>query len=219
MILGLDTATPATTVALLGAGGEVHEARHDPRPGERPGHGTRLLALIDAVMAEAGAEWAEVETIATGIGPGLFTGLRIGVSTARALGQARALPLAGVSSLAALAAGAREALLRPVTAVIDARRGEVFAVAFDAAGRALGEPAAVRPSELARRLSGALAVGDGSVRFREELEAGGAEIPADDSPLHRLSAVHVCRLGAEAEPVGPDGLLPSYVRAPDAELR
>jgi tRNA threonylcarbamoyladenosine biosynthesis protein TsaB len=170
-------------------------------------------------MGEAGATWPDLERIGAGVGPGSFTGLRIGIATARALGQAHGLALAPVSSLAALAQGAREALGRPVTAVLDARRGEVYALAFDAGGRPLGEAEALAPEALATRLAGALAVGDGSLRFREQLEAAGAEIPAGDSQLHRLSAVHVCRLAAEVEPVAPEGLLPHYVRAPDAEQR
>jgi tRNA threonylcarbamoyladenosine biosynthesis protein TsaB len=206
VILGLDTATPSTAVALLGPGHEV-ERRDDPPPGERPGHASRLLTLVGEVVPD----WDAVSRIAVGIGPGGFTGLRIGIATARALAQARDLPLVGVSSLAALAAPHQG----PVVAVIDARRGEVFA-----ASPGFFEPMALGPEALAARIQpGRLAVGDGAVRFREELERAGAVVPADDSPLHRVSALEVCRLGAAGEPADRDALLPDYRREPDAQPR
>jgi tRNA threonylcarbamoyladenosine biosynthesis protein TsaB len=100
-------------------------------------------------------------------------------------------------------------------AVIDARRGEVFAAA---PGRF--EPVALKPEDLAARIEpGWLAVGDGAVRFREPLERAGAVIPADDAPVHRVSALQVCRLGAQGEPADRDALLPDYRREPDAKPR
>jgi tRNA threonylcarbamoyladenosine biosynthesis protein TsaB len=205
VILGLDTATAATAAAVLGDGVR-REARDDPAPGARPNHATKLLALIEEAVA---GEWERVERIAVGVGPGGFTGLRHGIATARALAQARELPLVGVSSLEALAAG------EDVYAVIDARRGEVFAYA---AGRL--EPQAIAPADLAAQLvPGARAVGDGAVRFREELERGGADVPPDDSPVHRVSALEVCRLGAAGEPGRRDALVPDYRRDPDAKPR
>jgi tRNA threonylcarbamoyladenosine biosynthesis protein TsaB len=207
VILGIDTATPATAVAVWAPDGPAVERRDDPPRGERPGHASRLLALVDEVVEE----WAAIERIAVGVGPGGFTGLRIGIATARALAQARDLPLVGVSSLAALAAPHEP----PVVAVIDARRGEVFAAS---PGRF--EPVALAPAALAARIEpGSLAVGDGAVRFREELERAGAVVPADGSPLHRVSALEVCRLGAAAEPTDRDALLPDYRREPDAQPR
>jgi tRNA threonylcarbamoyladenosine biosynthesis protein TsaB len=231
VILGIDTATPSTAVAVWSPGHAV-ERRDDPPPGGRPGHASRLLALIEEV-----ADWDAIERIAVGIGPGGFTGLRIGIATARALAQARDLPLVGVSSLEALAYGVRGSDPFPglgaaepnaragygvrgsdpsgVVAVLDARRGEVFAASPGAF-----EPVALAPAALAARIvPGALAVGDGAVRFRDELEGAGAVVPADDSPLHRVSAVHVARLGAAAEPAGRDTLLPDYRREPDAKPR
>jgi tRNA threonylcarbamoyladenosine biosynthesis protein TsaB len=205
VILGIDTATPATAVAVWSPDRAL-ERRDDPPPGGRPAHASRLLALVHEL-----AEWDAIDRIAVGVGPGGFTGLRIGIATARALAQARDLPLVGVSSLAALAAPVEG----PVVAVIDARRGEVFAAspgAFD--------PVALKPADLAARIQpGAPAVGDGAVRFREVLERAGATVPADDSPLHRVSAIQVCILGADREPAGRDALLPDYRREPDAMPR
>ena len=207
MILGIDTSTPATAVAVWSPDGPAVERRDDPPPGQRPGHASRLLALVNEVVGD----WSDVERIAVGLGPGGFTGLRIGIATARALAQARDLPLVGVSSLAALAAPHEG----PVVAVIDARRGEVFAASPGAF-----EPVALAPEALAARIEpGWLAVGDGAVRFRMELERAGAHVPADDSPLHRVSALEVCRLGAAGEPADRDALLPDYRREPDAQPR
>jgi tRNA threonylcarbamoyladenosine biosynthesis protein TsaB len=210
--VGFDTATPATAVALL-RGEEAIEARHDPAPGERPGHAAQLLALIAEVMKRGAVGWSDVQRLAVGVGPGSFTGLRIGLSTARSLAQARELPLAGTSSLAALAAPVKA---DRVAAVIDARRGEVFAAIWEG-GRQTLAPVAIPPAELAARWpQSTVAVGDGAVRFRQELEAAGAIIPADDSELHRPSAVWICRLGdwTDSTPV-----LPSYLREPDAKPR
>jgi tRNA threonylcarbamoyladenosine biosynthesis protein TsaB len=215
VILGIDTATPSTAVAVWSPDHAV-ERRDDPPPGTRPTHASRLLTLIEEIV-----EWDAVERIAVGIGPGGFTGLRLGIATARALAQARDLPLVGVSSLAALAAAVRgsDPLTRcqtpAVVAVIDARRGEVFAAA-----PGVFEPVALAPEALAARIGpGWLAAGDGAVRFREELERAGAVVPADGSPLHRVSAIEICKLGATGQPAGRDALLPDYRREPDATPR
>jgi tRNA threonylcarbamoyladenosine biosynthesis protein TsaB len=218
VIVGIDTATAATAAAVWAPGGLAIERRDDPPPGERPGHSARLLVLVEEALAAAGAGWDAVERIAVGVGPGGFTGLRLGIATARALAQARDLPLAGVSSLEALAAAAGEdAAAATVLAVIDARRGEVFAAAWRGGEQVL-EAVAIAPAELAAIVDpGTLAVGDGAVRFREELERAGAVVPPDGSPAHRVSALAICRLGAGGEPTERDALLPDYRREPDAK--
>jgi tRNA threonylcarbamoyladenosine biosynthesis protein TsaB len=199
-------------VGLWAPDGPAVERRDAPPPGSRPRHATRLLGLVEEVFDAAAVGWDAVERVAVGVGPGGFTGLRLGIATARALAQARDLPLVGVSSLAALAAAADGA---DVVAVIDARRGEVFAAAPGAFG-----PAALAPDALAARVEpGWLAVGDGAVRFRAELERAGAVVPADGSALHLISALQVCRLGAAVEPDDRDALLPDYRREPDATPR
>jgi tRNA threonylcarbamoyladenosine biosynthesis protein TsaB len=219
VILGLDTATASTAVGLWGPDGPEIERRDDPPLGARPAHAGRLLLLVEEVLAAAEADWDAVDRIAVGVGPGSFTGLRLGIATARGLAQARDLPLVGVSSLAALSKGVRPPYVRGksavVVAVIDARRGEVFAAAEERFG-----PVALAPEDLAARIEpGWLAVGDGAVRFREPLERAGAVIPADDDPQHRVSALQICRLGATGEPADRDALLPDYRREPDAQPR
>jgi len=216
-VLAFDTATAATVVGLLEAGGALTEARHDPPPGGRPEHAQRLLPLVHQVVED----WDAVARIGVGLGPGSFTGLRIGIATARALAQARGLPLVPVSSLEALALGAAGASTPPViAAVVDARRGEVFAAAWEGS-RAVLAPAALAPATLAERLRGVeapvQAVGDGAVRFRQELTRAGVAVPADGSSAHRIGAAALCRLGAAGEPVDRDGLLPDYRREPDAK--
>ena len=217
ILVGIDTATPSTVAGVLLDDGRVVEARDDPAEGSRGNHAARLLPLLEDALAEAGVGWDDVERIAIGVGPGGFTGLRIGIATARALAQGRGLPLAPVSSLAALAAGAGDG---PVAAVLDARRGEVFAGVWDG-GRELLAPVALAPDLLAERLVALdvplQAVGDGAVRFRQELEGAGAAVPVDGSAVHRIAAAPLCRLGAAAEPTARDRLLPDYRREPDAK--
>jgi len=223
-LLALDTATPATTVALALDDENLLTRRHEPRPGERPGHVSELLPLALELLDEAGIGFDRLDRIAVGIGPGTFTGLRIGVATARALAHAHGLPLVGVSTLQALAAGA-EADAAPVRlAVLDARRGEAFAAAWsaDPAAEPLLAPAALAPDALAAAAAalpaGVVAVGDGAVKFRAVLEAAGVAVPADDFAAHRVEAAVHARLAAGMEPMAPDAVLPAYLRLPDAEL-
>jgi tRNA threonylcarbamoyladenosine biosynthesis protein TsaB len=220
VILGFDTATPSTAAAVLLDDGTVVERRDDPAPGERPRHASRLLELIEEALAGAQADWEAVTRLAVGVGPGGFTGLRIGIATARALAQARLLEVTAVSSLMALAAGASHD--GPVAAVIDARRGEAYFAAYDS-GRPVAEPAALSPERLAAAVAELratpLAVGDGALRFRVELERAGAAVPADDDPVHRVSAVAICRLGETAPIITLDELVPDYRREPDAKPR
>jgi tRNA threonylcarbamoyladenosine biosynthesis protein TsaB len=224
IVLGLDTATSATVVGVLGADGVVHEVRDDPPPGARPAHAARLLGAVDEALAAAGVGWDDVTRLAVGVGPGSFTGLRIGIATARGLAQARGLEIVGVSTLEALARGAEA---KRVLAVLDARRGEVFAAAWEGSDpfRVVEgfAPAALAPEALAEKVRAMpvapLAVGDGSVRFRGSLEAAGAQVPPDEDGVHRLRAEQVCKLGAEGRPTDRDALLPDYLREPDAVPR
>jgi tRNA threonylcarbamoyladenosine biosynthesis protein TsaB len=248
-VVGFDTATSATAAALSLGEGPVAELRDDPPGGAHPGHATRLLAMAQELLDGAGVGWAELDLIAVGLGPGTFTGLRVGIATARGLAQSLSLPVVGVGSLQALAEPALEATARgsdadagaaggrAVLAVIDARRGEAFAAAFELAGDIAGPiateltaPAALAPADLgapmqdldARGLAREwLAVGDGAVRYRAELEHAGAGVPSDSSLLHRVSAAAICAAGARSArtPTGSlDAILPDYRRRPDAEL-
>ena len=173
--------------------------------GQRATHGRstaaqHLLSDVDALLAEAGVETTDLGAIVVGTGPGTFTGLRIGLATARALGFALQIPVRGVSTLDALLYGDGVDV-----ACIDARRGEVFA-----AGAGI-EPSVLAPERLAERLRpGAVVAGDGAVRYREQLAT--AVVPPDESPLHIPWAVNHAALIDRAGP--PD---PTYLRAPDAD--
>jgi tRNA threonylcarbamoyladenosine biosynthesis protein TsaB len=217
-VLGMDTSTAATSACLLRADGEAFAS--DPPPDrllQPPGHSRELMPALAQTLRDAELDWPDVDAIAVGVGPGTFTGLRIGVATARSLARACGARLHPVGSLAALAAGIDAELRLPL---IDAKRGELFAALYDADGSELVAPLATRPEELAERLgeraSAALAAGDGSLRFRAVLEAAGVRVAAGDSELHVVRALHVCRLAASAPPAAPEGVFPNYLRQPDA---
>lgn len=216
VVLAFDTATSATVACALSPGGGLAERRDDPSPGDRPRHIQRLVALCEEALAAIGAGWGDVTRIGAGVGPGSFTGLRIGVATARALATACSVEAVPVSSLETLALGAAPA--GDVLAVIDARRGEVFAAVFRS-GRREAPPAALAPGALAGVAGPArLAVGDGAVRYRAALQDAGLEVPPDGDPRHRVAGGPLVRLAAAGSPVPVATLVPDYVRLPDAEL-
>ena len=192
VILAFDTATTVATSALVRDGDVV---------GERASTAVRLLEDADALLREAGVAPEGLDAVVAGTGPGSFTGLRIGLAALRALAFALDIPAAGVSTLAALAAGAPGAL-----PMVDARRREIFTLVD-------GEPRALAPSALVLR-PGTLCVGDGARRYRSLLEQAGAEVPPDESELHLPRARTHARLARE---FGSAELVePLYVRLPDA---
>jgi tRNA threonylcarbamoyladenosine biosynthesis protein TsaB len=193
LILAFDTATGVATSAMVGDGETLAERSSIP---------ARVLEDVDAVLRQGGAQASSLEGLVVGTGPGSFTSLRMGLSAARALSFALEIPIAGVSTLDALAAGAPGAL-----PVIDARRKEVFTLVD-------GIPVAIAPAST--RLSpGQVCVGDGALRYRDLLEAAGAEVPPDQSELHVPRASLHAGLAGD---FGPAELVePLYVRVPDAD--
>jgi tRNA threonylcarbamoyladenosine biosynthesis protein TsaB len=223
VVLGVDTATAHAAVALTRAGEPVREVSAPPEPDGRPRHSQALLAEIERCV-DAGGGWGSVDRIAVGIGPGSFTGLRIGIATARGLAQARALPIVPVGTLAALARGMSTSSPLPgdvLLPVIDARRGEVFAALYDRHGEEIWSPLVAAPEPLAKRLaeldSTPLAAGDGALRFAAELDAAGAAVAPPGDEVHRVAARHVCALGEGATEASPEAIGPLYLRPPDAK--
>jgi tRNA threonylcarbamoyladenosine biosynthesis protein TsaB len=220
-VVGLDTATDDTAVAATRGGEVLYEAQLGPAGKGGPLHATSLLGEVERAVEAAGG-WAEVGRIGVGLGPGSFTGIRVGVAAARGLGLGRGLPVLGVGTLDALglglagAAGGRDGL-----AVTDARRGEIFAALYSPAGERLWGPLVSSPEDLAERIAAlsrpALCAGSGAVRFRRQLAGEGAEIPDDADPVHRVAARQVCALADVAEDGESGPGAPIYLRAPDAE--
>ena len=190
LILAFDTATDVATAALVDG---------DEILGERYTTARRLLAEVDTLLRQRSVHPSELGGLVVGTGPGSFTSTRIGIAVARGLALALGLPVAGVSTLSALAAALPGAL-----PVIDARRREVF----------VPGPAAIDPNGLSLE-PGTTCIGDGARRYRSLLEGKGAVVPPDDSELH----VPRARLHALlARDFGPaERVQPVYVRAPDAD--
>ena len=193
LTLAFDTATTVATAALVREGTVL---------GERVSRAVSLLEDADALLQEAGAKQADLRRLVVGTGPGSFTGLRIGLAAARGLAFALDLPVAGVSTLQALAAGAPDAL-----PVIDAGRREVFTLAD-------GQPVIRAPQDLELEPD-TLCVGDGALRYRTVLVERGANVPPDDDPRHLPRARFHAELASEFGPA--DQVDPLYLRVPDAE--
>lgn len=193
LVLAFDTATDVATSALVRDGHLV---------GERASVARTLLAAVDEILRDAGLGPTDVDAVAVGTGPGSFTGTRIGIAVARGLGLALDVPAAGVSTLDALASGTPGAI-----PIVDARRGEVFTLGPG------GSPVSLAPDAL-DAARGTTCVGDGAIRYRDVLEARGADVPPDDDPAHLPRALFHARLATGFGPA--DEIAPVYVRAPDA---
>jgi tRNA threonylcarbamoyladenosine biosynthesis protein TsaB len=242
-MVGLDTSLPTTSVCVMRSDGATFETP-PPEIARLLGparHSEELLPELARRLAEAEVAWRDIDSIAVGVGPGTFTGLRIGISTARAIGQALDVRIWPVSSLEALAAHLARSELEAghFLSLIDARRGQVFAALYRRPGKggegelhdeaetgdemeALVGPTVMDPDDLlqlVRRLDQTpLCAGDWALRFRDELRGAGAEIPPSDSGLHAVSALQVCRLADSVRPVRAEEVQPLYLRLPDAEI-
>jgi tRNA threonylcarbamoyladenosine biosynthesis protein TsaB len=221
-VVGFDTATADTAVCAMRGEEVLYEELLGLAPDGSPRHSTALLAEVERAASAAGG-WEAVDRLAVGLGPGSFVGIRIGIATARGLAASTALPLSGVCTLDLLgrALGELADPERDRLAVLDARRGEVFAALYSPAAERLWEPLVASPAGLAERVAGLpappLAAGSGAVRFRDELASRGVDVPEDADPVHRIAARHACALTEAAPAEADDRLEPIYLRAPDAE--
>jgi tRNA threonylcarbamoyladenosine biosynthesis protein TsaB len=191
LVLAFDTATDVATSALTRDGDVLGERVSVPRT---------VLEDADALLRAADRVPSDLQGVVVGTGPGSFTSTRIGIALARGLALSLEIPVAGVSTLDALAAGATDAL-----PVVDARRREVF----------IPGPKAVSPNELEVE-PGTVCVGSGAVRYREILERLGAIVPPDGDPAHVPWARLHAALAEDFEP--PETVAPIYVRVPDVEV-
>ncbi|MBY8883839.1 tRNA (adenosine(37)-N6)-threonylcarbamoyltransferase complex dimerization subunit type 1 TsaB [Streptomyces sp. PTM05] len=211
LLLAFDTATPAITAAVHDGTAVVAESTVvDARR-----HGELLLPSVDKVLAEAGASLSDVTGVVVGVGPGPYTGLRVGLVTAAAFGDALGVPVHGLCTLDGLAhaAGASGTVGEgPFVVATDARRKEVYWARYEGPGRRVTDPAVDRPADIAERVAGLPAVGAGAALY--------PEVFTDVRPPADQSAGALASLAAQRLATGGEFLpaLPLYLRRPDAQV-
>lgn len=218
LILGLETTAAAASCALWQDGSLL--AMSYQRSALT--HSRTMLPMIEDMLKNADLNMADVDTIAVAQGPGSFTGIRIGVATAKGLCWGAGKKAVGVSTLEAMARNvlfaAGDAVICPV---MDARRSQVYGALFDNTGKRLTEDAAIAAAELAAKLKelgrSALVLGDGWAVFEKALQQEEIPYRIGPEPLRYQNAWGVCVAAAEKEPIGADELLPVYLRLSQAE--
>ncbi|MFF3321378.1 tRNA (adenosine(37)-N6)-threonylcarbamoyltransferase complex dimerization subunit type 1 TsaB [Streptomyces sp. NPDC002889] len=206
LLLAMDTATPAVTAALHDGSSVVAESsRVDARR-----HGELLLPAVDAVLAEAGVKLDAVTGIVVGVGPGPYTGLRVGLVTAATFGSALGVPVHGVCTLDGLAYVC--GLDEPFVVATDARRKEVYWARYADPRTRVTDAAVDRPADIAGQVAGMPAVGAGALLYPETF-------PDARGPEH-VSAGALAALAAGKLEAGEDFLDPQplYLRRPDAQV-
>ncbi|MEV4492256.1 tRNA (adenosine(37)-N6)-threonylcarbamoyltransferase complex dimerization subunit type 1 TsaB [Micromonospora coxensis] len=213
LVLVVDSSTPAVTAALVevsaeGVASRAHRCTVDARA-----HGELLAPQVDAVLTDAGVRPRDLTAIVAGLGPGPFTGLRVGLVTAATMGQVLGIPTYGVCSLDGI--GHPVAAGEPVLAATDARRREVYWAVYDGAGQRIAGPNVDAPAvaaDRARELAVTAAVGDGAHRYADVLGLPlRAEPRYPDATALAVLAAERIRAGAPGE-----ALTPLYLRRPDA---
>ncbi len=205
MLLAFDTATPQVTVAVADGATALAERRSE----QSMRHGEQLAPLIERVLADAGVERSSLTGIAVGVGPGPFTGLRVGLVTARTLGYVLGIPVHGVCTLDALAAEAvaTGTVDADFTVATDARRKEVYLATYDGSGRRLDGPEVARPADVA---TDGPVVGPGAELYPQAFPDGRPPLLPSAGWLARIVAA---TLAGGGEPLPPE---PLYLRRPDA---
>ncbi|MER6305242.1 tRNA (adenosine(37)-N6)-threonylcarbamoyltransferase complex dimerization subunit type 1 TsaB [Streptomyces sp. NPDC001739] len=208
LLLALDTATPAVTVALHDGERVLAESRQvDARR-----HGELLLPAVDRVLAEAGRKLDEVSAIIAGVGPGPYTGLRVGLVTAATFGAALDVPVHGLCSLDGLAHAS--GLTEPFVVATDARRKEVYWARYKDARTRLTEPAVDRPADIADQVAGVPAVGAGALLYDSVFTGVRRDAPEHQS-AGALADLAAAKLAAGEQLLPPQ---PLYLRRPDAQV-
>ncbi|MFI7523118.1 tRNA (adenosine(37)-N6)-threonylcarbamoyltransferase complex dimerization subunit type 1 TsaB [Micromonospora globbae] len=213
LVLVVDSSTPAVTAALVEVSADGVALRSHRCTVDARAHGELLAPEVDAVLADVGARPADLTAIVAGLGPGPFTGLRVGLVTAATMGQVLGIPTYGVCSLDGI--GHPAAAGEPVLAASDARRREVYWAVYDGAGQRIAGPEVDAPAvaaERARDLAVTVAVGDGAHRYADVLG-----LPVRAEPRYP-DPVALARLAGERIRAGAPGerLTPLYLRRPDA---
>lgn len=222
ILLALDTALDACSAAVWADG----RTRAHRRADMRRGHAEALMLMVAAVMAEAGVGVDRLDALAVTVGPGHFTGLRIGLAAARGLALAGRLPLLGVSTLEAVAHGvsAAERAGSVLAVALETKRADLYVQAFESRGAALAPPCACLPEEAAARLpvGPVLLAGDGGPRLRAALAAAGrapdaapstAPTVPDATGVAAIAAARIERDGPPSPAAPPPS--PLYLRPPD----
>lgn len=217
-LLAIESAGATCSVALARYGdGQARILAERALPPSR-GQADRLIELIEVVLDQAGLRYTDLDVIVLDRGPGSFTGVRSGLAAARGLALATRLPLLPLSSLECLAGAARARPGAIILAAIDARRGEVYAQAFDAQGSACGEPFAAPPANVAQALRGAWhLIGSGAPLVEAALpEDAGAVVERAEPDASLVAQLGARKLTAGAQTVSGFEVEPLYLRAPDA---
>lgn len=223
-ILAVDTSTKMGSIALSDNENLLAEMQLNVEAT----HTEKLLPAIETLLHQTGCDLSKVEGLAVSIGPGSFTGLRIGLATMKGFAQARQIPLVGVSSLLALAHNGLTSD-QPVVAMIDAHRQEVYAAGYLFKNRSIEniiEEQAVKPDILCKKLAKLGAcwlIGDGAIRYSQIFQEHlGSKVHFPPTPLMRLQAKWVGYLGWQSlkKEEGKDWtrLTPNYLRKSDAQI-
>ncbi len=222
-ILAFDTALGACSAALW-SDGRIAASAFETR---RRGHAEALFPLIERVLGEAGVGYGDLDRLAVTVGPGSFTGLRIGVAAARGLALALKIPATGVTTLEAVAAGHRKQLSDgedAMVVVLDARRGQVYTQSFDGGGGPLGPAAAMPPADIAASVPQAasgILVGDGVELLGLQADGFLGRFRPVSDPLGGQPEAAVVAEMVASRPPGDETtapLRPFYLRGPDADL-
>lgn len=220
IVLAFDTAQGALSAAVHDGEGELASSFEL----RTRGHAEALMPLLETVLAEAALGFADLDALAVTVGPGTFTGLRVGLAAARGLALALELPLVGVTTLEAIAAPVSAEAEETIVASFDAKRNEIYLQPFTSAQAPLAEPSLVSLGEAAAHLPpGRLVlVGTGTALLAAALERRKADLrlaearpQPDAAAIARLVLARLALKGPEAFRVAP---LPLYIRAPDAKL-
>lgn len=202
LILSIDTSSADLSVALVNENGSLGLVEENMLRGQ----GEALIPYIQSMMQQAGLLMNAVEGVAVAVGPGSFTGVRVGLSTARGIGLALDIPVYGVTNLEAAAAGLNE----PVTVTLDTKRGDYYTQQFDKNGKAIGEPSIQSADDLKQQLP-FTAIGDGAMKLAEEIGCDVAMKP--QSSAISIAQIALSRLD------NPLPAEPLYLREADVTVK